>query len=731
MRANFRLAPDAAPAADRRQFMKLAGAGLTLALVPAACGKGDMQKAAALPGLSQTFLRLSPDGIVTVIAKHLDMGQGSWTGLATLVAEELDADWSKVRAEGAPARVPAYGNFAFDPKGSVQGTGGSTAMANSWEQYRKAGATVRAMLVQAAAQQWKVPVSEITVAQGIVSHASGKTAGFGELAEAAAKVPVPTEVTLKTPDKFTLIGKSAPRLDALAKSTGAEKFGIDQRLTGMKYAVVARSPKFGGRVASFDAKAAKAVPDVADVVQIASGIAVVADTTWAAIKGREALTIVWDDSKAETRSSDAMLAEYKSLAEKPGAVAVMKTGDAAAAIGSATKKIEAEYIFPYLAHATMEPMTGVCQIKDGKCDVWGGVQLQTIDAVNAAKAAGVSPEDVTLHTLYAGGSFGRRANAASDWVVEVVQIAKAVNGAYPVQLTWTREDDLAGGYYRPMAVHKVRAGLDAKGSISGWQQTTAISSIVAGTPFANMIQKGVDPTAVSGHSGEQYNLPAVDMSWAETKSPVPVLWWRSVEHTHTCLVKECMMDELAAAAGVDPLDFRMQYLDKHPRHAAVLKLAAEKAGWDKPLGKGRGRGIAVQESFGSVVAQVAEVTVRNGKLTVDRVVAAVDCGTAINPKNIEAQVQSAIGYGLCALLHGKISFTDGKVDQTNFDSYPPLRIEEMPQVEVHVLPSTSPPTGIGEPGLPPLGPAVLNALYAATGKRIRTLPLDDVDLSKT
>lgn len=717
---------------SRRQFLKLttiAGTGLTLGAVLPACSSGpggDSSSADAKP-LVTPFVRIAPDNTVTVIAKHVEAGQGVWTGLSAIVAEELDAAWEQVRVESAPAQVPLYGNLAMDPNGYVQGTGGSTAISNSWEQLRRAGAAARAMLVQAAAERWRVPASEITVSEGVVSHAgSGMRATFGELANAAGRLQPPENVQLKDPSQFKLIGREdLPRIDSRAKSTGQQQFAIDVMLPGMMTAMVVRPPRFGAKVKSFDASKAKAVPGVVDVVQIPRGVAVVARDTWSAKKGREALEVEWDESGAETRGTDALMAEYKRLSLSDPGLKVAQRGDADAALKSAAKVIEAEFELPYLAHAMMEPLTAVCRLEPNRCEVWAGVQFHTVDQQNAAAAAGLKPEQVTLHTVAAGGTFGRRATPDSDYISEVVSIAKATGGKYPVRLIWTREDDVQGGRYRPLNYHRITAGLSKDGKLIAYKQRFVGQSLLAGSVFEGMMKDGIDPGAVEGHAAEQYDIPNVDVTWTNPKVGVPVLWWRSVGHTHSAFSKEVMIDELAEAAGKDPVAFRLELLEKHPRQAAVLKLVAEKAGWDKPFPKqkGRGRGVAIQESFGSVVAQVAEVTVVDNTIRVDRVVCAVDCGIAVTPDVVKAQMESGIGYGLSAALHGTITMTDGRVDQSNFHQYQVLRIPEMPRViEVHILPSTNPPSGAGEPGTPPIAPAVANAVYAATGVRLRKMP---------
>ena len=719
----------------RRTFLRLttiAGTGLTLGALLPACSpgadSGAGKAAAAGAPLATPFVRVDPDNTVTVICKHVEAGQGVWTGLAAVVAEELDAAWSQMRAEGAPAQVPQYGNFAFDPKGNVQGTGGSTSMANSWQQLREAGAAARAMLVAAAAQRWSVPASEITVSDGVVSHPSGKRASLGELASDAGKQAVPKDVKLREASQFKLIGRDKlPRLDSRAKSTGTQQFAIDVMLPGMMTAVVMRPPRFGAKAQTVDATAAKAVAGVVDVVQIPRGVAVVARDTYSAMKGREALEVTWDESGAETRGTARLMAEFKRLASADDAATVIKRGDPAAGIKGAAKVIKAEFESPYLAHAPMEPLTAVCSLGAERCEIWAGAQFQTIDQMNAAAAAGLKPEQVVIHTLAAGGTFGRRANMESDFISEAASIAKATGGKYPVRLIWTREDDITGGRYRPLNLHRIAAGITRDGKVAGYRQRVVGQSLVAGTPFEAMMKDGVDPTAVEGSAPEQYDIADAHVTWNNPKVGVPVLWWRSVGHSHMAFSKEVMIDELAQAAGQDPVAFRLALLEKHPRQAAVLKRAAGKAGWDKPFdkAKGRGRGVAIQESFGSVVAQVAEVTVNGDEIIVDRVVCAVDCGIAVTPDVVRAQMESGIGFGLGAALHSAITLTDGHVDQTNFHQYEVLRINRMPRViEVHIVPSTNPPSGVGEPGTPPIAPAVANAVRMATGIKLRKLPFD-------
>lgn len=731
---NFRI--ENAFQTTRRGFLK-GGAGLALAIVAptvalAEVGGPGHAGSAMVDGefSPNAFLRIGTDGTVTVVSKHLEMGQGVYTGLATLVAEELDADWSRVTVEGAPADAKRYSNLFW----KAQGTGGSTAIANSYEQMRRAGATARAMLVSAAAQQWKVPASQITVKNGVVSHAaSGRKAGFGELAEAAAQLPVPANVKLKNPKDFTLIGRSAPRVDSVAKTTGRAIFTQDVKLPGMLVAVVAHPPRFGGRVKSVDDKAARAIKGVNDVVVIPNGVAVLASDYWTAKKGRDALKVEWDESQAYRGSSDAIVADYRERAKTPGLTA-RNDGDAEAALAKAGKVIEAEYVFPYLAHASMEPLNCVMKLENGECEVWNGEQLHTVDQFALAKTLGIEADRVKLNMVYAGGSFGRRANPQSDYLLETAQIVKAINGRAPVKLVWSREDDMRGGFYRPLYLHRVRAALDAKGMPVAWQQRIVGQSIIAGSPFEPMLVKdGVDITSVEGASTLPYAIPNlnVDLHTTNADVKVPVQWWRSVGSTHTAYATELFIDELALHAGKDPVAYRMALLKKHPRHAGVLKLAADKAGWNKPLapaadGAKRGRGVAVHESFNSFVAEVVEVTVqKDGRFKVDRVVCAVDCGVVVNPDVVKAQMEGGIGYALAAALTGSITLKDGVVEQSNFNDYPVLRINEMPKVEVYVVKSAAAPTGVGEPGVPPLAPALASALRAATGKVIHTLPIGE------
>jgi isoquinoline 1-oxidoreductase beta subunit len=711
---------------SRRDFLKASGGlalGFHLPQALAQAGPGRMVGADPASAFSpNAFIRIAPDNTVTVIMKHVEMGQGTYTGLPTLVAEELDADWSQIRAEGAPADAKRYNNLFW---GEMQGTGGSSALANSWEQLRMAGATARAMLVAAAAEQWQVPASEIRVDRGIVSSA-GRKATFGELAADAAKQPVPADVKLKDPKDFILIGKPATRTDAPAKSNGTAIFTQDVKLPGMLTAVVLHPPRFGAKLKTFDAAAAKQVRGVEQVVAFSTpatnGVAVLARDYWSAKKGRDALVADWDESSAFRLGSSEIMAEYKRLASTPGASA-RKDGDVDAALKGAAKTVEAAYEFPYLAHASMEPMNCVVKLDGDGCEIWNGEQFQTVDQAAVAKLLGLPPAQVRIHQLYAGGSFGRRANPHSDYVLEAAAIAKAAGGSAPVKLVWGREDDMRAGYYRPMYYHTLKAGLDAQGKLVAWKHVIVGQSILAGTPFeAFLVKDGVDATSVEGASNLPYAIANLAVELHTPKIGVPVQWWRAVGSTHTAFATECFLDEVARETQTDPFELRRSLLGGHPRHKAVLELAAQKAGWGNPTA-GITRGIAVHESFNTYVAQVVELSGGPSALKIERVVCAVDCGVAVNPNVIAMQMESGIGYGLSAALTGAITLKDGNVEQSNFHDYPVLRMNQMPKVEVHIVPSQEKPTGVGEPGTPVIAPALANAILALQGKPIRALPL--------
>ena len=713
----------------RRDFLKtgvLAGGGLVLGLYLPPFGRAaEAAQASHSAFAPNAFLRIGTDDAVTVIVNHSEMGQGIYTALPMIVAEELDADWRKVRIEAAPVD-PAYNHTRF----GMQMTGGSTSTWSEWDRLRKAGAVARAMLIAAAAEIWNVDPPSCHARNGQVVHAaSGRRLSYGRLAEKASSLTPPQSVTLKDRKDFNLIGKPTKRLDTPEKVNGTGVFGLDVKVPGMLVAVVARPPVFGGKVKSFDAGRANAVPGVRHVVEIDRGVAVVADGYWPASQGRKALETVWEDGPLARLDSRAQGAQYAELAKQPGAVA-RKVGDAAAAMGSAARKLEAVYELPYLAHATMEPLNCVADVRPDGCDVWTGTQFQTIDRDAAAQVAGLKPEQVKVHTMLLGGGFGRRAVIDSHFVREAVQLSKTVKA--PVKVIWSREDDIRGGYYRPSAYHLIRAGLDAVGKPLAWQHRIVCQSFMAGTPFeAAMIKDGVDGTAVEGASDLPYDIPNVLVDWQQAPGGVPTLWWRSVGHSHTAFVVESFLDELAHAAGKDPYEYRRELLGKQTRHKRVLELAAEKAGWGKPLPQGRGRGLAVHESFGSFVAHVAEASIsREGKVKVHRVVCAIDCGPVVNPDTIRAQMEGAVVFGLTAALYGEITLENGRVKQRNFHDYPLLRMNEVPAIEAHIVPSEDKMGGVGEPGVPPVAPAVANAVFAASGRRARRLPFRAEDLKE-
>jgi len=704
---------------SRRTFVKIAagaGAGLVIGLeLPVGPARAGATTFAPNP-----FLRIAPDNTVTVVVKHLDKGQGIATGLSTLVAEELDADWRQMRAEFAPADASKYKNLFF----GVQGTGGSTSIANSFTQYRKAGAVARAMLVSAAAAAWDVPASEIVVSGGVLSHKSGRNGTFGEFAERAASLDAPKDAALKDPADFVHIGKSFKRLDTDAKITGAPIYTQDVHLDGMVVAAIIHPPRFGGAAMSVDASAARTVNGFLDAKIVPQGVAVYATSTWPAFKSKRLIKVEWDESKAEKRGTRELLAEYRKLLATQGRIAA-NVGDADAALATATQTVEAEFVFPYLAHAPMEPMNAAVQFDGERVKVWTGSQLQTVDQMVVGSIFGAPAEKVEIETRYAGGSFGRRAVPNSDYVAEAAMAAKAWGKPNPVKLVWQREDDMRAGYYRPLYVHHVVAGVDSDGNLIAWRHRIVGQSILADSPFASLVKDGIDATSVEGVSDMPYAIPNLRAELHTTKVGVPVLWWRSVGHTHTAFVVETMMDRLAAKVGKDPVDFRLALLKNKPRHAGVLKLAAEKAGWGSVPTAGLFRGVAMHESFNTFVAEVAECSLtKEGGAKVERVVCAVDCGVAVNPDVIRAQMEGGVGFGLGAALHDAITLTDGAVDQANFDTYKPLRMSEMPKVEVHIVASAEAPTGVGEPGVPPIAPAVANAIFKATGKPVPELPLD-------
>jgi isoquinoline 1-oxidoreductase beta subunit len=721
---NARLQP------SRRRFLKSTaaiGAGLVVAfVVPGArrfAQAAPEDAAAASTGLQpNAYLRIAPDDTVTVLLAHSEMGQGIWTTLAMLVAEELDADWTRIRVEHAPA-APPFAHTAF----GMQMTGGSTTTWSEFDRYRQAGATARALLVAAAAQKFNVPSAQVRTENG-TAIAGDQRARYGELAVQAATLKAPATVALKEPKDWKLIGHPTRRLDTPEKITGRAQFGMDVQFDCLLTAVVARAPVFGGSVKSFDATAAKAVSGVRDVVQVPSGVAVVADHYWAAKLGRDALKIEWDAGPNAALDTSALREQFHTLALTDGALA-KQAGDAKAALTKATRTLEAEYHVPYLAHAPMEPLNATVKFENGVCDIWTGTQFQTLDQQVASKILGIAPDKVNIHTTFLGGAFGRRATPTSDFVSEAVEVAKAAGK--PVKSVWTREDDIRGGYYRPMYLQRARIAMDDAGKPVAWHHVLVGQSILIGSPFeAAMVKGGIDGTSVEGVVDSPYVADLADHR-VELHSPrtgIPVLWWRSVGHSYNGFVMESLVDELAHEARQDPVEYRRALLAKHPRHLAALNLAAEKSGWGSPLPQGRARGVAVHESFGSFIAQVAEISIDPNPglrhpVRVHRVVCAIDCGIAVNPEGVRAQMESGIAFGLGAALHSALSFKDGRVQESNFHDYRVLRMDEMPRIDVHIVPSTEKMGGAGEPGTPPIAPAVANAVFALTGQRLRELPL--------
>lgn len=711
---------------SRRTFIKataFVAGGLVIAFSIPYAKRFMQHEQAATPGQDKplpapnAFLRIGADDSITVLLAHSEMGQGVWTTLPMLIADELDADWSKVKVEHAPA-APAYAHTAF----GIQITGGSSTTWSEFDRYRQAGALTRALLLQAAAKTWGVPVEGLRTENGMVINGE-QTLSYGKLAETAAGLETPKEVTLKKPEEWKFIGKPTRRLDSAEKINGTAKFGQDIQFDGLKIGMVARAPVFGTALDTVDDSAALKVPGVVKVVKVPTGVAVIADNYWAAKQGRDALKLTWHTEGKEKPDSAALLKQYAQLAQQPGSSAA-KAGDTAQALKQAAQTVSAEYALPYLSHAPMEPLNCAVKITDQGCEIWTGTQLQTIDQGAAAKILGLPPEKVMIHTQFLGGGFGRRANPRADFVSEAVEVAKAAG--MPVKTVWSREDDIKGGFYRPMFFHRAQIALDAQGKPQAWQHTLVGQSIILGTPFEKvMIKDGIDSTSVEGVADSPYVKGTANhqVDLHTMPSAVPVLWWRSVGHSHSAFVMESLVDELAHAAKQDPLAYRRQLLKDHPRHLATLNLAAEKAGWGKPLPAGVSRGIAVHESFGSYVTQIAEVSVKNGEVKVHRMVTAIDCGLAVNPDGVKAQMESSVAYGLGAALTSEITFKDGQVVQSNFHDYQVLRMKDMPKVEVYIVQSNEKMGGVGEPGLPPVAPAVTNAIFAATGKRLRSLPI--------
>ena len=712
----------------RRSFLKLAGAsGLALGAFPhiamgqTTAGRPQLLKPTQQPA---AFVQIARNGEVTVTINRLEFGQGVNTALPMILAEELDADWSLVRSRHG-TNDAAYARSAVRHSSDRR----IASIKNSFTQYRELGARARAMLLAAAAARWKVDVATLRTQAGTVLGPGGRKLGYGELAEAAMALPVPEKVALKDPKDFRIIGRPTQRLDARAKSSGRQDFGIDVRLPGQLTAVVARPPVFGARLASVDDSAARATKGVKAVLRVpldggAEGVAVVADGYWQATQGRDALKLEWNTSAVEKVDSERQLAQYRELAGRPGP---RKLDADMAPLATAPRQLEAEFVFPYLAHAAMEPLNCTVQLSDGRAELWVGSQCAGLDAGAAARALGLKPEQVVVHVQMAGGGFGRRFSSTSDTVVEACEIAKAARAAglnAPVRTLWSREDDMRGGFYRPMHLHRARIGFDERGKVLAWDHVIVGQSITTGTVFGGVqVKDGIDATATEGMR-DPYPLP-MRLTVHHPKLNVPVLWWRSVGSTHTAFVMETLIDEIARTTNQDPVTYRMGlFADKHPRHRAALQLAVDKSGYGKTrLPAGRAWGVAVHESFDSVVAYVVEASVKDGQPVLHRVTAGVHCNLAVNPRTVEAQVQGAAVMGLSMCLPGSaITLKDGVVEQSNFGDFTVARITDMPAFDVHIVPSAEPPTGMGEPGLPALAPAFANAIARLTGKPLRQLP---------
>jgi isoquinoline 1-oxidoreductase beta subunit len=706
---------------SRRNFLKSAAAGTAVLVVGLnsngllASGKADR--------VFNPFVRIDDDGVVTVIAKHFEMGQGTTTGLATLVAEELDADWSRVKVDFAPADREKYKNLFW----GVQGTGGSTAIANSFMQYRTAGAAARELLVRAAAQEWGVDASDITVSDGILTSGS-KQGSFGDFVIQAVELTPVENPPVKSPDQFKLIGKQVLlRKDSVSKTDGTAVFAMDVKLPGMVYAAIQRSPRFGGVVKSFDMTAAKQVGGFIDAKALPNkaGVVVFAKNTWAAFQARNAILSEWDFSNAESRSSKDMVTSQLESLNNPqyDATPVGRT-EAQAAIDTATQKIEAEFVFPFLSQAPMEPLNCIIEPTENGVRFHDGCQATSGVQFVVSKVLGLQPEQVEIKTVYAGGSFGRRATPTADYQVEAALAFALLGKTIPIKLVWDREDDIRGGYYRPLTVHKATIGLDGAGKVLGWDHRIATQSIMKGTAYESFkVHDGVDHTSIEGCADTLYQLPNMFVGLSDFESAIPVLWWRSVGHSHTAYAMESLLDMLAHKTQQDPIEMRLGLLDrdddKQRRMAGVIDAARDMSGWKK----GNKRGFAAHFSFNTWVAVVADVSVNGDQVHVDKLYISVDCGIAINPDVIRAQMEGGAGYGLGAVMRNEITFSDGEVVQSNFPDYEPLRISDMPDIEVVIIASAEAPSGVGEPAVPPTGPAVANAIFAITGKRITELPM--------
>jgi isoquinoline 1-oxidoreductase beta subunit len=725
--ASAAASPGQSPSANglsRRTLLRsgaAAGGGLMLSLaLPFA---GAETAAAADEFAPNAFIRIGSDGQIVLTMPYVEMGQGTYTSIPMLIAEELEVDLKQVRLEHAPPNEKLYAN----PLLGVQATGNSNAIRGAWQPLRQAGAAARTMLVAAAAKRWNVDPASCRAQGGEVMHAAtGRSIKYGDLAADAARVPVPANVTLKRPEEFKLIGTPAKRLDTPAKVNGTAVYGIDVRPPGVKIATLAQSPVFGGRVKRVDDAAAKAVKGVRQIVRLDDAVAVVADHMGAAKKGLAALAIEWDDGPHAKLDTQAIAGELERATLSAGAVA-QNIGDVDAAMAGAVTKVEATYQVPFLAHATMEPMNCTVHVRQDGCEVWVGNQAIARAQAAAAKVTGLPLDKVVVHNHLIGGGFGRRLEA--DGVTRAVEIAKHVDG--PVKVVWTREEDIQHDMYRPYWFDRLSAGLDAKGMPVAWNHRFAGSSVIARW-LPPGFKNGLDPDTTEGAIDLAYALPNLHVEYVRVEPPgIPTAFWRSVGPSHNVFVIESFMDELAAAAKQDAVAYRLALLDKAPRAKAVLELAAQKAGWGQPLPKGTGRGVSIQHAFATYMAMVADVEVaKDGAVRVRRVVCAVDCGTVVNPDTVRAQIQSAIMFGITAALYGEITLKDGRVEQTNFDTYQILRMNEAPAVEVHIVQNVEPPGGMGEAGTSAIVPAVANAIFAATGKRLRKLPVDPAALKQ-
>jgi isoquinoline 1-oxidoreductase beta subunit len=726
---------------DRRTMLKgtvTATTGLVIGLYLPERGRAEGRGTTANePFAPNAFLRIGPDDEVTIVAKHTEWGMGIHTTLAMMIAEELDASWEQVKVEPAPANGALYANLIF----GSQNTAGSNSVRNSWEQYRRAGAIGRAMLVSAAAERWNVNAAGITVDKGVVRHKrSRRKATFGELADAAAKQPVPSEVRLKDVAQFRLIGtEGVRRLDTPSKIDGSAKYSIDVTVPEMLTALVTRPPRFGAAVRSFNGPAVRALPGVRHVVEIPTGVAVVADSFWAARQARDRLRVSWDDADAETRSTSDLVAEYTSLLDRRGHIA-RDDGDAEQALARAERTITADFEYPYLAHAPLEPAAVVVRLSSDGCEIWTGDGSVQSAQEGAAEILGLAPEQVAVNSVYAGGSFGRKDGTTN----EAVEVAKAIGGRAPVKVMWTREDEIRHSFYRPMYVERVTVGLDHGGDITAWQHRIVGQPIFPPERRVN----GVDWVSVDGAANIPYDIPNILVDLHPTENGVPIGTLRGTAASHTCYSVETMLDDVAAEVGRDPLELRRTLMARdpntkdidilsiaeddpffrpvfhdYPRQLRTLELAAERAGWGTGLGRGRGRGLATNYGFLTSVAMVAEVTAHeDGTFHVDRMVCAVDCGVAVNPDIVRSQIEGSVAWGLSIMLHGAITLDEGVVEQSTYRDYQVVRIDQMPRVEVHIVPSDAPPRGVGQVGVATVAPAVANALFAATGRRVRRLP---------